>query len=849
MEMRVPTFREKYVRACLLTLMVIASISVWQALISDEDADSRHYLSITLKSQQEGVAALYYDIGKGFNDRHVESAFIKADKQISEYLFKIPDATIYHLRWDPPASAHEVISIIKMEILDGSHSPVKRLSLRQLEPLHQIQAVALSDVTADFRIQEEADDPQIKIRLESPLSVKALDSRLPFPVRLFLEFLGLSLSACLLIYIWLCRKDKVVASVILISLVFFGWRSWALYDSASYLFLQVAMSSSVDSTAQVYYNAGQGLNENQSQRMHVTSQEDFRQYRFKLPNKTIYDLRFDPLMMAGKLRIGEVKVTDTFGNLLREIPLQQLEPMNQIKSISTNNGSVEIVVSEEANDPQISISLQEPLDYEDTLPFPARQWLLVLLKELVILVLWASVVILVWKKWGNALVEGLESSFIQEKMPLMYMGSALGLILAMATVSGLDVNPDEWNGHVKAAAYYIENWLPPAVDDPRIVNSISVFGVSYLWHIDPYYFFAVKVTQVLSGVISDFYLRARLANALLFLSLVLVFATQIKRSKWMVPFIVISPQVWYVFSYFNNDAFPLFIALILAMQVVDPESFLNRFLSAPTIRHNAGGGVLIGILIGLLLCSKLNYRLYIAFLIFVGSWKILFEATVPQRIMKLKKWVFLFSVALLVYLPLYGYDQYVNDFQKDEKVPIVMERHAVPQFKPSRLQNDLSSSYPGLRLKDKGVSFRELFLKSSDWRDLSFKSFFGLYGYMDLVSAEEYYQAVTYVVGVFFLLVFYHVAFTLPARDVIFLLVLLLFAGLIVGQSVYHSWINDYQPQGRYLFPILPMLMVGLSRLPVSFRTRIMPLFGLVCFILSVWSFVLTGLKMIPKIN
>ena len=139
------------------------------------------------------------------------------------------------------------------------------------------------------------------------------------------------------------------------------------------------------------------------------------------------------------------------------------------------------------------------------------------------------------------------------------------MILAMGIISGLDVNPDEWNGHVKAAAYYIENWLPPAVDDPRIVSSISVFGVSYLWHIDPYYFIAVKATQVLSGIVSDFYLRVRLANAFLFLSLVLVFAVQIKRSKWMVPFIVISPQVWYVFSYFNNDAFPLFIAMILAI--------------------------------------------------------------------------------------------------------------------------------------------------------------------------------------------------------------------------------------------------------------------------------------------
>ncbi len=57
------------------------------------------------------------------------------------------------------------------------------------------------------------------------------------------------------------------------------------------------------------------------------------------------------------------------------------------------------------------------------------------------------------------------------------------------------------------------------------------------------------------------------------------------RNGWFL-FIVISPQVWYVFSYFNNDAFPLFIAMILAMQVVDPESSLNRYLSGPTIRKN-----------------------------------------------------------------------------------------------------------------------------------------------------------------------------------------------------------------------------------------------------------------------
>jgi len=302
-------------------------------------------------------------------------------------------------------------------------------------------------------------------------------------------------------------------------------------------------------------------------------------------------------------------------------------------------------------------------------------------------------------------------------------------------------------------------------------------------------------------------------------------------------------------SKFIYAAIFLFIAMILAMQVVDPESSLNRYLSSPTIRKNMSHAILVGILIGLLLLSKLNYRLYIAFFIFVALWRILVETPSFQRVQEVKRWLFLFTVALLVYLPIYGYDQYVNDFKKDEKVMSAAERHAGYRFKPSTLQNDVSSTYPGLRLKDKGITFQELLIQNSNWRDMSFKSFLGVYGYMDLVSDRDYYQAVTYALGVFCLLIFFYTAFTLPGRDVIFFLFVLLFAGLAVGQSAYVSWINDYQPQGRYLFPILPMFMVGLARFPSSFRTRIMPLFGLVFFILSVWSFLLTGLKMIPKIN
>ncbi len=852
-------FQRQFFRTCLLALIAIAIVSGWRALISYDDTTSL-YLSISLKSPQEGIAALYYDVGRGFNESHVVSAFIKGGNQVNEYLYRIPNKTLYRLRWDPPPATHEPITIRKMEILDSSNRLVKRLGFHQLSPLHQIKTLELSNEQADIWVQEGADDPQVDIRLESPLFVKKFYILAKVLGWFLFEFTGFSLIACFMIYIWFSWRDKIdtrfrdrsklMILVVVMYIVLFGWRCWVLYDDVGYLFLQVTMSSSVNGNAKIYYDLGQGLNEEQSQQVQVTSQKDLRQYRFKLPNKTINKIRFDPLTTAGRVRIGEMKVIDASGDLLRVIPIGQLKPINQIESINARGDGVEIIISADANDPQIALPLNEALNYEGKLPFPMRQWFMAVFAEMFLFVLFAFVFIQGRrKKWGSLFLESLESRFFQEKMPLLYLGTAFGLIVAMGFISGLDVHPDEWNGHIKAAAYYVQNWLPPAVDDPRVVDSVSVFGVSYLWELEPIYFVAAKATQILSFIVPDFYLRLRLANALLFLLLVLIVASQIKRSTWMVPLLVVSPQVWYVFSYFNNDGSSLFIAILLAMQMIDSESPLNRFFSAPLLRQHIGGGILAGILAGLLIASKMNYLVYIAFLIFVGLWVILFDIPRSQRLLRLKKLTLVAVIALMVYLPIFGYDQYINDFKKTEKAIRVMERYAAPQFKPSKLQNDLSSTYPGLHLRDKGVSLEALLIQNPDWRDLSFKSFFGIYGYMDRVSPPDYYRAVTYALGLFFILVFIYVAFTFSFRDIIFMLFVLLFMGLVVGQSVYHSWVNDFQPQGRYLFPILPMLIIGLAKLPASFRTRVMPPFGLTFFILSVWSFLLTGLRVIPKID
>src|SRR5688572_5676432 len=82
-----------------------------------------------------------------------------------------------------------------------------------------------------------------------------------------------------------------------------------------------------------------------------------------------------------------------------------------------------------------------------------------------------------------------------------------------ATRSPLDAHPDELF-HVEAAAYYVDNWLPPAVGDLRAGKSYTQYGFSYLDEFDPVYFFAGKLGALLSPVTAELYLAFRAFNLL-----------------------------------------------------------------------------------------------------------------------------------------------------------------------------------------------------------------------------------------------------------------------------------------------------------------------------------------------
>jgi len=822
-------------------------ISGWSALTSYDM--SSVFVRVSMKSPVTGTAVLYYDIGRQFNSVHVSTSPVYGDSKFRNVRLRIPyTERLFNLRLDPPETPAGEIAINRLDIVDHHGNVLHRFKLEDIKPANQIQGFSLVDGEVRFSTSEKANDPQLRISIERPVSFNRLKLyAFMLAYQIIPQFLIVFLVFVLLIFIWSRWSDPVVAFMMILAILLAGWM---LYHDFQSIYFQLTMKSTMrGDIAELYYDQGYGFSGASSLRAHVHEDDQFHEYHFKIPRNIRY-LRFDPSMKAGTVIIKKMELTDRFGSVLQSFQPHQLSPSWEIKAFEFTADGLTVRTTDKATDSQIMIMLDESWQSH------ARPLLIVATRALIE---WSAIIalllifIFLWNKNRERAYRFIDGAFVQERLPLIYLGCAFGLILAMVFIGNRTCHPDEWS-HIYSANFYSSYWLPKSVDNPEVVKTISGYGTSYLFRVEIAYWLAGKLSSLLSALIYEDYLRLRLLNTALFLFCVLLWAWKARKVPLFSMALIVSPQIWYMFSYFNGDGFPFFVSLLISWQLVDHNSMTNQYLNSADFRKHISGGILFGILMGLMLLSKMNYYIYIAFILCVMAWRFLFESRGQESIsernrLQIKKAFLIVCIALFVWLPHVVYDQYVNDFRKNEKILITAERHAHPALKPSKLRDDISSSYPGLRLRDKGMSLRELLFQNPEWRDMTFKSFFGLYGNMDYHSDRDYYQVVRYTQGAFFLLIFFCVIIAFPIRDVVMILIVILFAGLAIGQSVYHSWVNDYQPQGRYLFVILPMLVIGLDRLPDRFRTRIIPIFSLIFFFLSASSFLWTAIRHIPKLS
>jgi hypothetical protein len=438
------------------------------------------------------------------------------------------------------------------------------------------------------------------------------------------------------------------------------------------------------------------------------------------------------------------------------------------------------------------------------------------------------------------------------------LGAAVLLALVMALTSGYDRHPDESN-HLAAAVYYRDHFLPPVIGDPAVRDSYSVWGVSYLNYHWAEYFFAGKFAFLISPIVHDAKLGARLFNVFLFAMLAALFVYRLREGRELfiiASFLLVTPQVWYIFSYSNNDAFALFVAVLAAYQLAFPRSQFRKFLESHDVAPALPGGLVFGLLAGLLLVCKPNYWV---FLLFAAVWLLL---SFPLNRRSIQNYAVVSLAALCVFGFRVGLDLYVNgetNFAgasyinyffngletKPGKLLAYQEEIAEPDFKPSTMQRERYSSRPDINMRAKGVTAFDM-LKQWRWHVVSFESFTGVYGYMSIFAPTWYYKVMFLLYSLF---VFYVAAAIMASRDRAAILQGVLTAitcGLSILISFYLSWSYAFQAQGRYLFPIVPMAALLVYANRKHLHGWVVNGFIAISFALSVWSFVFVGLA---KIN
>lgn len=237
------------------------------------------------------------------------------------------------------------------------------------------------------------------------------------------------------------------------------------------------------------------------------------------------------------------------------------------------------------------------------------------------------------------------------------------------------------------------------------------------------------------------------------------------------------PQVLFSFCYVNADAHALGIAALLAYA-------LARFWKMPSDTAL----IMVGLAGGLLFSSKYNFFIYVPFL------AVAFGYLAYRRHLA---WATVFRVAMAVTcgaILISGFWYARNYWLYGTPMPLLLGEERLAQLGVLREVAPVN----------RGLSFASLlWLVQQKFATITFASFFGLFGYLDVGFQPAVYAALRIIIpalGVLFLIEL------LATRDRPAQIACLWLGALMLAVLFLHVWTclhNDFQPQGRYLFASL----------------------------------------------
>ena len=396
---------------------------------------------------------------------------------------------------------------------------------------------------------------------------------------------------------------------------------------------------------------------------------------------------------------------------------------------------------------------------------------------------------------------------------------------------------------------YIYNYKSlPRGDDPILCTS-NGWGTSYAY--SPYLAYLIgaifmQMAASFGGIGAGLLHAARLVSVFSSVA-TLVFLIKISKelnlkNTFLLPcFVGLLPQFTFISSYVNNDSFAIMsTSIIIYAWILGLKSMWDRRSC-------------IYLSIGMALCVASYYNCYgyllVSFILFVSSYIYVYtqKKNVNVFIDLLKKGLIILLCVCLVsgWWFVRNYILYNGDILGNSVNTATAMKYALPELNPLNKKS----------LFEQGISLKTMLIDMR-WILGSMRSFVGAFGYMAIYLSEWIYciYAMLILMGLGLRLnmtLKLQKVKQLNKKKILFDVALLFSVLIVLLLSIIYSYFSDFQPQGRYLLPMVIPLMLWVaegfqnSNL-VSKKIKSINYIYLIIFVLGYINFYALGLVIIP---
>lgn len=596
--------------------------------------------------------------------------------------------------------------------------------------------------------------------------------------------------------------------------------AWAIYRFAGLTFVYFEAATSHSAVYKVYWvgKSDSKFTEQRATTVYVNNRKRHHIVVLDVPLHQLRKIRLDP---SGKRGVRtEIRKVNLYGLGSQHLrfqgkALKAFIPGNDVGEFKVNKNQLSLIST--GGDAQIAAPIHAEY-YLGKRSFVAR-------------LLGFGVLLIIGVYLGRRLLE--DNLYVP-------LGLAVAVVSAasMATVSKSQSHPDEYI-HIKNAEYYQQQYLPPEVCSEAAMSTYSDYGISRLNNREIAYYAGGRMLELFDGIPADNYLKLRFFNVVLF-AILMVLALTASSARWLFMPLLLTPQAWYLFSYYNSDAFSFFVIYFAAYQLFYQNSLLRR-----SLRYEVASWWLallgLGALFALQFLVKLNY-LFFAFMLvmWLGAY-LLFEHRMPSWLASRRSWLML-GLGVLLFSVWEVSRHAVNDFELTQAVEDCRYQTATPLYHPD---TPLEKLHPNMYLKDKGVGYFEMIERFNWYKRILFTAL-GTYGHTEYLNTNTHFVAMATLIVLLALYVFAQAARQPGAWPKVQVLTTVLAGFALLVAAAYMNWTGDYQPQGRYLMPWLVMLGSLMMVYRSALHQNLIAVLLVPAFSLSLYSFYAVALAEVP---